>query len=831
MNDNRKRLLLALVFTVLLQFSLPAQDKLKLFYDSPAADWNAALPLGNGRLGAMVFGGAAREEIQLNEETIWAGEPGNNVTRGKRAVIQEIRDLLANGKAREAQALSNEAFPRAAPENLDYGMPYQTFGSLHLDFAGHDQPKQYYRELDIENAVARTTYTVAGVRYAREIFTSFDDDVVIVRLTASKPNSLSLKVSLTSPQLVHRVETRANNLLLSGRSGSADRKIGKVQFTGAVRPILDGGKLEVGDDTLEIKEATAVTLYVSIATNFKKYNDLGGDASLKMQKRLDKAAKRQYKEALTAHMQLYKKQFARVSIDLGTSAQALKTTDRRIHEFASASDPQLVALYFQFGRYLLISSSQPGGQPANLQGIWNHKLNPPWDSKYTVNINTEMNYWPAEVTNLSETHEPLFSMLEDLAVTGQESAQAMYGARGWVMHHNTDLWRITGIVDGGFYGMWPMGGAWLSQHIWQHYLYQGDRKFLEKYYPVLQGKALYYLDVLHQDRSGKYLVLSPSISPENSYMDGGVGVSAGTTMDNQLIFDVFHNFLQAAEILAKDGQLCDSVRQALAHLAPMQIGQYAQLQEWLEDLDRKTDRHRHISHLYGLYPAGQISPFRNPELMEAAQNSLTYRGDKSTGWSMGWKVNWWARLLDGNRSYKLIKDQLSPPEGETGQGGGTYPNLLDAHPPFQIDGNFGCTSGIAEMLLQSYDGNIYLLPALPDALPNGKVTGLKARGGFTVDLAWQNSVLTQVNIHSALGGTCRIRLPKGLTLRGNAPMTEATTENDNPFYKVNAIKKPLVSNKAQLKGIDVPATYLVDFKTQRGKEYVFTVEKLRVPNP
>ncbi|KGE16062.1 glycosyl hydrolase family 95 catalytic domain-containing protein [Sphingobacterium deserti] len=824
MSDRRIRLLLIITATLLLQLTVAAQDKFKLFYDSPAADWNAALPLGNGRLGAMVFGGTAREEIQLNEETIWAGEPGNNVPKGKRGAIQEIRDLLAAGKAREAQALSNEAFPRAAPKDLDYGMPYQTFGSLFLDFAGHDQAKDYYRELDIENAVARTTYNVGGISYSREMFTSFEDDVVVIRLTASKPKSLSFKVSLNSPHKEYRVVTREDDLVLSGNSGSFDRKIGKVQFEGAVRPVLDGGKLRVTDDALEIREANAVTLYVSIATNFKKYNDLSGDASGKMQTWLDKAAKRRYEKALAAHVKLYKQQFGRVTLNLGTSAQALKTTDRRIQEFATAADPQLVALYFQFGRYLLISSSQPGGQPANLQGIWNHKLNPPWDSKYTVNINTEMNYWPAEVTNLSETHEPLFSMLEDLTVTGKESAEAMYGARGWVMHHNTDLWRITGVVDGGFYGMWPMGGAWLSQHIWQHYLYNGDRDFLSKYYPVLKGKALYYLDVLHKDRSGQYLILSPSISPENTYMDGGVGVSGGTTMDNQLIFDVFHNFLQAAETLTLDDQLRDSVRQSLAQLAPMQIGQHTQLQEWLEDLDRKNDKHRHISHLYGLYPAGQISPFRNPELTEAALNSLTYRGDKSTGWSMGWKVNWWARLLDGNRSYKLIQDQLSPPEGEIGQGGGTYPNLLDAHPPFQIDGNFGCTAGIAEMLLQSYDGNIYLLPALPDALPNGKVTGLKARGGFIIDLAWQDGAVTDVKIHSTLGGNCRLRLPKELVLKGNVDMTEAVAENSNPFYKVNAIKKPLLSDKATLKGIALPDTYLVDFETRSGKDYVFTAE-------
>lgn len=506
---------------------------------------------------------------------------------------------------------------------------------------------------------------------------------------------------------------------------------------------------------------------------------------------------------------------------LGDSPQSGKTTDLRIKEFANAEDPQLVGLYFQFGRYLLISSSQPGNQPANLQGIWNHQLNPAWDSKYTVNINTEMNYWPAEITNLSEMHQPLFSMLKDLAVTGKESASKMYHARGWNMHHNTDLWRMTGVVDGGFYGLWPMGGAWLTQHLWQHYLYTGDTKFLKEYYPVLKGAAQFYLDVLQEEPEHKWLVVAPSMSPENTY-ESGVGVSAGTTMDNQLVFDTFNNIISASKILETDTSFADLVAVALKRLPPMQIGQYSQLQEWLHDLDKPNDHHRHISHLYGLFPSGQISPFRTPELIEAAKNTLISRGDVSTGWSMGWKVNWWARLLDGNRAFKLIKDQLTPaPVESKGESGGTYPNLLDAHPPFQIDGNFGCTAGITEMLLQSYDGAIYLLPALPDDFKNGKVTGLKARGGFEVSMEWQNGKLKQLLIKSSLGGNCRLRVSSDVKLNGKVLLKEGTSENTNPFYQTVSIMKPLIAEKAILKGYKLPNTQLYDFETTEGKTYIF----------
>ncbi|MGO4708437.1 glycoside hydrolase N-terminal domain-containing protein [Chryseobacterium sp. 2TAF14] len=801
-----------------------AQQNLKLIYNKPAENWNEALPIGNGRLGAMVFGGPSQEHLQLNEETIWAGEPGNNIPKNTFDSIQKIRRLLNENKFEEAQNLSNRTYPRQAPKDLNYGMPYQTMGDLFLDFKGHENFKNYNRNLDIEKAVSTVSYEVKGVTFKREIFSSFADNVIMIKLSSNKKGSLNFSVNASTPQKIHSIFTEKNQLVINGTSGSADNKIGKIKFKTIAIPVLKGGKLTSSKDKLDISGADEVVIYVSIATNFKKYNDLSGNPDARVSEYLNKALSKKYNDELKAHVEKYQKYFKRVNLDFGTTEQANKTTDVRIKEFGTSSDPDLVALYFQFGRYLLISSSQQGTQPANLQGIWNYQLNPSWDSKYTVNINTEMNYWPAENTNLSEMHEPLFDMIQDLSVTGQESAKEMYKARGWNMHHNTDLWRITGVVDGGFYGMWPMGGAWLTQHVWNHYLYNGDKEFLKKNYEALKGCALFYLDVLQKDSSGKYLVVSPSMSPENTYQKS-VGITAGTTMDNQLVFDVFNNFINASKILNEDKNLSDEIKTALLKLPPMQIGQHAQLQEWLKDMDRTNDKHRHISHLYGLFPSGQISPFRNPDLTEAAKNSMIYRGDKSTGWSMGWKVNWWARLLDGNRAFKLISDQLTPAPMETkGQSGGTYPNLLDAHPPFQIDGNFGCTSGIAEMLLQSYDGCLYLLPALPDALPNGSVKGLKARGGFEIDMDWKNSKLTKLVVKSALGGNARIRVAKDLNLKSKTVLTSAKGENSNEYYQVNKIKTPLKSEKAEMKGFAVPETQVFDFDTKKGGVYTFEVK-------
>lgn len=793
-------------------------DSYKLWYNKPAGNWNEALPIGNGRLGAMLFGGVEQDRLQLNEETIWTGGPGNNSSKDLYPAMQEIRHLLFEGKYQEAQDLSNKEMPREPETNNNYGMSYQPAGDLWIDFLHEGKADNYRRELDISNALSTITYKVGTVTYTREYLATASDQVIAIRLMADKTKSISCNLKLNSPHLLHHKHTAGNRIYLEGTSGDKENKKGQVKFAIALEPRVKGGTLTVNDSVLMVRQADELVLYVSIGTNFNNYHDLGGNARERTDNYLNAALKRSYEKLKTKHIQEYRRYFDRVSLDLGQTAAMNKPTDQRVADFHLGDDPQLVPLYFQFGRYLLISSSRPGTQPANLQGIWNDKLSPPWSSKYTVNINTEMNYWPAEVTNLSEMHEPLFSMLKDLSVTGKESAWNYYRARGWNMHHNTDLWRVTGIIDGGFYGMWPMGGAWLSQHIWQHYLFSGDDHFLTEYYPILKGVAQFYVDVLQEEPVHKWLVVAPSMSPENSYQSG-VGISAGTTMDNQLVFDVFSNYIEAASILQLDNDFLDTVISKKERLAPMQIGKFGQLQEWLQDWDKADDHHRHISHLYGLYPSAQISPIRQHALFEAAKKSLVFRGDKSTGWSMGWKVNWWARLLDGNRAYKLIVDQLSPAwKDVSAENGGTYANLLDAHPPFQIDGNFGCTAGIAEMLIQSHDGSLHILPALPDKWQDGEVKGLKARGGFTVDIAWKNSRLTKLVIYSQKGGNCRIRVANH-RLATKLSLGRAVGENNNPFYKIVQLKEPIVHSSVTTGSDNTFEFEEYDLSTKKGKTY------------
>jgi len=513
---------------------------------------------------------------------------------------------------------------------------------------------------------------------------------------------------------------------------------------------------------------------------------------------------------------------------LGTSAAAQLPTDQRIKNFSKSIDPGLVSMYYQFGRYLLISSSQPGGQVANLQGIWNGSNNPAWDSKYTININTEMNYWPAEKCNLTEMHEPLVEMIKELSESGKQTAKVMYGSNGWVAHHNTDIWRITGVVDFADAGQWPMGGAWLSQHLWEKYLYSGDLKYLDSVYPVLKSACEFYKDFLIEEPTHKWLVVSPSVSPENTPTGHPSALIAGCTIDNQLLFDLFTKTIKAAKLLKKDPALMADFQKILDRLPPMQIGRLGQLQEWLEDWDNPKDQNRHVSHLYGLFPSNQISPFNTPKLFDAARTSLNYRGDVSTGWSMGWKVNFWARLLDGNHARKLISDQLTlvdPFKGGFGGGGGTYPNFFDAHPPFQIDGNFGCTSGITEMLLQSQDGAIHILPALPDDWKKGSITGLRTYGGFDVSITWENNQVQKINITSHLGGNCRLRVPNDVVLVNGKALKQASGENPNPFFATVKVKDPLISSKANLNEVNLKPTLLYDLPTEAGKTYTIICKK------
>ncbi|SKD04501.1 alpha-L-fucosidase 2 [Chitinophaga ginsengisegetis] len=811
------------VCVIALLTSLPAlaqRTELKLRYDRPSGKvWEAALPVGNGRLAAMVYGNPGSELIRLNENTVWSGSPNRNENPHALAALPEIRQLIFEGKMKEA---SDIAAKNIQSEKIN-GMCYQPVGDLELAFPGHEQYTGYERELDLQTAVAATSYTVNGVKYTRQVFASIPDQAIIIQLTASKPGSITFNAGMKSPQKSNIVTSGNNELVLSGISGDKDGVPGKVKFQSQVRFKTSGGKTATDGNTINVTGADAVTIYVSIATNFVNYADLSGDEVKRTTAYMSKVWPKHFASLLKDHIATYQHFFNRVQLDLGTTDSIKNPTDIRLRDFRNGNDPQLVTLYFQFGRYLLIAASQPGGQPANLQGVWNPLMNPPWGSKYTININTEMNYWPAEETNLSEMHEPLIQMVKDLSVTGRETAKVMYGAGGWVVHHNTDLWRITGPVDPIYYGLWPMGGAWLSRHTWEKYLFNGDKKYLQTVYPALKGAAQFYLDFLVEEPVHKWLVVSPSMSPENNPKAyPGVSISAGTTMDNQLVFDLFTNTIHAAEILQTDKALVEKMKAARKRLPPMQVGQYNQLQEWLQDLDDPNDKHRHVSHLFGLYPANQISAYRTPALFSAARTSLLQRGDVSTGWSMGWKVNLWARLLDGNHAWKLIKDQLTPSGVNKGEnsGGGTYPNLFDAHPPFQIDGNYGCTAGICEMLLQSQDGAIHVLPALPDDWKNGRVSGLRARGGFEIkEMVWENGQLSKITIRSTLGGNCRLRVPNAL--QENGQLKAAGGAQTNPFFEVAPTAPALVSNKAKVEELPLPNTILYDLDTQVGKTYTF----------
>ncbi|MFD0205611.1 MULTISPECIES: glycosyl hydrolase family 95 catalytic domain-containing protein [Saccharothrix] len=722
-----------------------AVGDLALWYDEQAGtDWLRALPVGNGRLGAMVFGNVDAERLQLNEDTVWAGGPHDYTNTRGAAALPEIRRLVFANQWAQAQSLVDQAMLGNPAGQL----AYQPVGDLRLTFPAPGTVTGYQRWLDLTTATTVVTYTANNVRYRREVIASAPDQVIAVRLTAETPGSISFTASFGTPQRATASSPDGTTIGLDGRSGDQRGIAGSVRFLALAKAVAEGGTTSSSGGTLRVSNATSVTLLISIGTSYVDYRNVSGDYQGIARGRLSGAQGLAYDVLRGRHVADYQRLFGRVTLDLGRTAAADQPTDVRITRHNSTVDPQFSALLFQYGRYLLISSSRPGTQPANLQGIWNDQMAPSWDSKYTLNANLPMNYWPTDSTNLSECHEPVFRMIEDLTVTGARTARAQYNAGGWVTHHNTDGWRGSSVVDGAVWGMWQTGGAWLATMIWDHYLFTGDVAFLRSYYPAMKGAAQFFLDTLVEEPTLKWLVTNPSNSPELPHHPNA-SVCAGPTMDMQILRDLFEGCARASEVLGVDTDFRTRVRATAQRLAPTRVGSRGNIMEWLHDWVETEPNHRHVSHLYGLHPSNQITKRGTPQLFEAARRTLQLRGDDGTGWSLAWKINYWARLEEGGRAHDLIRSLVTPAR--------LAPNMFDLHPPFQIDGNFGATSGIAEMLLHSHNGELHVLPALPSAWSTGRVVGLRGRGGYTVGAAWSGGWATELSVTPDRDGVVKVR--------------------------------------------------------------------------